>query len=594
MTDTAGLRLSRMLRDTESFLLPLTEVAHDVEITRIDFGFDLPQEDALDGGAAENSDHAAAASADPARRARAGAVVLITDAVHSRTGLEAILDEHAGAAALVLPPGAHAHLGDSEAPGGQQGPVLLERSPHVTWSEALVHLRQLKEGATSTLAWPDVDDLSALAAVIADLTGASITIEDPASRVLAHANLGDELDEIRRETILTGAIPAWRIAELEESGFLDTVRHSTDVVERRAAGSSPARSVIALRSEGELIGTIWAAYPSSVDPEPLREVLRDAARAALPVMLRTLRRSPFEKRIRREALGGILAGPADLGPSATLLALPFAGHYCALAFAEVAPEREPVLRFHLRAAFADAVLAHVEPGLGTGPTAGGGAHLAVLVQMSEPMDAEGIRDHVLTTLRRSLPGGDRLAFGVGTPVDRLDEVHRSWTEAVYVVDAVQTRLNSAGAARADAEAGPASDVRRGARGGHRSDGRRCRRGGRRAARGRRSASRGRRRRRRTRGLAGPRAGPARRQPQRQPARDAARVLRHGRQLRRGLPQAARAHELPAASAGTDRGDHRSVDGRARRQAVARTLGAHPRPREELSLAARGGRQPIIV
>src|SRR5699024_4832292 len=160
MTDTAGLRLSRVLRDTESFLLPLTEVAHDVEITRIDFGFDMPQEDALDGGAAENSDHAAAASADPARRARAGAVV--------------------------LPPGAHAHLGDFEAPGGQQGPVLLERSPHVTWSEALVHLRQLKEGATSTLAWPDVDDLSALAAVIADLTGASITIEDPASRVLAH------------------------------------------------------------------------------------------------------------------------------------------------------------------------------------------------------------------------------------------------------------------------------------------------------------------------------------------------------------------------------------------------------------------------
>src|SRR5699024_12441389 len=57
---------------------------------------------------------------------------------------------------------------------------------------------------------------------------------------------------------------------------------------------------------------------------------------------------------------------------------------------------------------------------------------------------------------RSLPGGDRLAFGVGTPVDRLDEVHRSWTEAVYVVDAVQARLNSAGAARADAEAGLAS------------------------------------------------------------------------------------------------------------------------------------------
>src|SRR5699024_2622505 len=149
-----------------------------------------------------------------------------------------------------------------------------------------------------------------------------------ALRGFAHASLGDQLDEIRRETILTGAIPAWRIAELEESGFLDTIRRSTDVVERPAEGTSPARSVIALRSEGELIGTIWAAYPAEVDPEPLREVLRDAARAALPVMLRTLRRSPFEKRIRREALGAILAGSADLGPSATLLSLPFSGSFC--------------------------------------------------------------------------------------------------------------------------------------------------------------------------------------------------------------------------------------------------------------------------
>ncbi|WP_209323918.1 PucR family transcriptional regulator [Brevibacterium renqingii] len=428
MTDTAGVRLSRLIRDTESLLLPLTEVARDHEVTRVDFGFDLPQV--------------------PAVRMR-GAVVLITEAVHSRSGLDTILAEHAGAAALVLPPGAHAHLGEAEtSANAEDAPVLLERSPHVTWSETLVHLRQLTEGVTNALAWPDVDDLSALAAVIAESTGASITIEDPASRVLAHANLGGELDEIRRETILSGAIPAWRIAELEESGFLDTIRRSTDVVERPAAGSSPARSVIALRSEGELIGTIWAAYPASVDPGPLRDVLRDAARAALPVMLRTLRRSPFEKRIRREALSGILAGSVDLGPAATLLALPFSGHYCALAFAEVAPEREPVLRFHLRAAFADAVLAHVDPGADIGPTAGKGAHLAALVQMSEPLDAERIRDHVLATLRRSLPAGERLCFGVGGAVDRLDEVHRSWTEAVYVVDALPRR---------PADSDPASD-----------------------------------------------------------------------------------------------------------------------------------------
>src|SRR5699024_11906180 len=73
---------------------------------------------------------------------------------------------------------------------------------------------------------------------------------------------------------------------------------------------------------------------------------------------------------------------------------------------------------HLRAAFADAVLAHVEPGLGTGPTAGGGAHLAVLVQMSEPMDAEGIRDHVLTTRSEERRVGKEGVYGGGQESER--------------------------------------------------------------------------------------------------------------------------------------------------------------------------------
>ena len=490
MTETASPRLSRLIRDTEGLLLPLTEMADDVAITRVEFGFDLPKAPTDSSAAPHTAPHTASPAEAAGRASLAGTVVLATEPVRSPAGLDAVLSAHAGAAALVVPPGTHSHLGGGVDLRGTTGevPVLLERSPHVTWSEILVHLRQLTEGATSALAWPDVDDLSALAAVIAETTGASITIEDPASRVLAHANLGDELDEIRRETILSGAIPDWRIAELEESGFLDTVRRSTDVVERPAEGTSPARSVIALRSEGELIGTIWAAYPTEVDPAPLREVLRDAARAALPVMLRTLRRSPFEKRIRREALAAILAGSADLGPSATLLSLPFAGSFCVLAFTAVAPDREPVLRFHLRAAFADAVLAHVSSA-GAGPSRAGSAavgsapagsaravsaqagasraaagervHLAALVQMSEPTTADQVRDHVIAALRRSLPKSEALCFGVGSPVDRLDAVHRSWTEAAYVVDAVRDGTGDDSGANEDGSADERTQKRSG-------------------------------------------------------------------------------------------------------------------------------------
>lgn len=433
-----SLRLSRLIRDTEGIILPLTAVGDDTEVDLVEFDFDVPARSAI--GAAYRS-----------------AVILITEPVSSPGGLEEVIATHQDAAALVLAPGAHEHLGagveggSAERDSNERGsttPVLLERSAHVTWSEVLVHLRQLLEGASSARAWPDVDDLSALAAVIAESTEASITIEDPSSRVLAHANLSDDLDDIRKETILTGAIPDWRIAELEESGFLDTVRRSTDVVERPAEGTTPARSVIALRSEGELIGTIWAAYPDTIAPSSLREVLRDASRAAVPVMLRTLRRSPFEKRIRREALGSILAGSPDLGPAATLLALPFSGHYVTLAFAEVPPEGESVLLFHLRAAFADAVLAHIDI-VGRVPIQDqsedsaqpgeGRSHLAALLQMSEPMTTAEVRSHVVSALHRVLSPARSLRFGVGARVDRLDHVHRSWSEAVYVVDALQTK-----------------------------------------------------------------------------------------------------------------------------------------------------------
>ncbi len=426
MTGTPALRVTRLIRETAGFLLPLTETGRDAAVTRVDFDFDLrPGADLT------------------------GAVILCAEAVGRPGELDRIRHQYASCAALVVAPGTHAHLDDDSGSGrpagsgadhwadsgsaGTAGPLVLERSEQVTWSEVLVQLRQLNEGAASALTWPDTDDLGSLAAVIADLTGASITIEDPASRVLAHANLGEDIDEIRRQTILTGAIPRWRIEELEESGFLPAIRESTDVVERPATEAEPARSVIALRSEGELLGTIWAAHPEAADPDRIREVLRDAARAALPVMLRTLRRSPFEKRIRREALASILQGASDLGPAATLLALPFAGHYAAIAIAEVTPEREPELRFHLRAAFADAVIAHEET---TGL-------VAVLVQTETEVDPEDLLEAVAAALARTRPAVDPLMFGLGVMVGRLDQVHLSWSEAEYVCEAVRQRLEEA-------------------------------------------------------------------------------------------------------------------------------------------------------
>ena len=403
MSEPTTLTLARLIRDSAGILLPLNRTDGDTAVRRIDFDLDVDR-------------------SDP--RGLNGTVVLITEAA---ANLDRLLESYRGAVALVVAPGAHAHLGDETInPSTAALPLVLERAAGVTWAETLLHLRQLADGASTALTWPDVDDLSSLAAVIADSTGASITIEDPASRVLAHANLGDDLDEIRKQTILTGAIPDWRIAQLEESGFLPAVRASTDVVERPATADDPARSVIALRSDGEMLGTIWAAYPAEVDPGTVRDVLREAARAAVPVMLRTLRRSPFDARIRAEALGSILAGTHDLAPAATLLSLPFAGHYTALALNPLPADAEALLRFHLRAAFADVVLARIAD------------RVAVLLQSAEATDEEDVRERVVDTLERTMPTGAVLTIGVGSSVHRLDRVRESWTEAVYVLDALDS------------------------------------------------------------------------------------------------------------------------------------------------------------
>ncbi|WDH79011.1 helix-turn-helix domain-containing protein [Microbacterium esteraromaticum] len=411
MSDESSLSLARLLRETEGYLLPLSEPTADATVSTIDFDLDL-------------------------KDCAPGAVVLLTRSPSSHVELEEICTRFAAATALVAAPGLHELLDEhgmrAEDEGLPSGPLLLECADGVTWAEVLIHLRQLVEGATSALAWPDIDDLAGLASVIANMTGASITIEDPQSRVLAHANRDGSIDEIRKETILTGAIPEWRIAQLEESGFLPAVRAATDVVERCASDGEPARSVLPLRSGGELLGTIWAAYGDGVDPASVREVLREAAGAARPVMLRTLRRSPFEKRVRREALMSILTGARNLAPLAAMLALPFRSHYVAVAIAGVQPQHEPAVRFHLRAAFADAALAPVP--WQTMPDV---RCMAVLVQTSSPLTPEEVRDRIARILNRAEDGEYGWLFSVGRVVGRLDQVKDSWDEAAYALQAAK-------------------------------------------------------------------------------------------------------------------------------------------------------------
>ncbi|MDQ1739633.1 MAG: hypothetical protein QOE53_1285, partial [Pseudonocardiales bacterium] len=124
------------------------------------------------------------------------------------------------------------------------------------------------------------DELAELAQTIATLTGGLVTIEDTSSRVLAYSRSTDEVDELRRLSILGRSGPAQYLALLREWGVYDRLASSEEVVEIAEHPESGVRRRLAVgvfAGERQL-ATIWLQQGSG-DFEPHAEqALLGAAR----------------------------------------------------------------------------------------------------------------------------------------------------------------------------------------------------------------------------------------------------------------------------------------------------------------------------
>ncbi|HET7742209.1 MAG TPA: helix-turn-helix domain-containing protein [Mycobacterium sp.] len=273
-----------------------------------------------------------------------GSIVLVSARVEDRFALGSLLDEVGTAAALVLPPDATRDvslLQDHQA-------HLFRRSPWVGWTELFSALiRLLGAGGIVTPA-PQVDNLHALARWISTRSGAPVTIEDLDSRVLAYAVVGQDVDPIRNQTILGGAVPAWRVERLMATGFLPAIWRSDDVVVRNAEADDPARMVVALRSGTETLGTIWAALNDDTDREELRQLLLQVRQPAAAMLLREVHRDQYERRLQESALVDLLSRGVDPGVPAALLGLQRDARHAVVALGlDTPPSRS--LMFHIQA-----------------------------------------------------------------------------------------------------------------------------------------------------------------------------------------------------------------------------------------------------
>jgi DNA-binding PucR family transcriptional regulator len=161
----------------------------------------------------------------------------------------------AGAAGVLLRRPAEAERVELERLAADGQPRLDWLPEELSWNE--LH-RQLLNRLMPPAIRAD-DELAELAQTIATLTGGLVTIEDTSARVLAYSSSSDEVDDLRRLSILGRSGPAQYLALLREWGVYDRLSSSEEVVEIAEHPESGVRRRLAVgvfAGERQL-ATIW-------------------------------------------------------------------------------------------------------------------------------------------------------------------------------------------------------------------------------------------------------------------------------------------------------------------------------------------------
>jgi DNA-binding PucR family transcriptional regulator len=222
---------------------------------------------------------------------------------------EALIVAAAGSAGVILRrPTAGDRAQRIEQAAGRAGVPLYWLADSVSWSQA--H-RAVSESLTPQLAGDD--ELADLAQTIATLTGGLVTIEDTSSRVLAYSRSSDEVDDLRRLSILGRSGPAQYLSLLRQWGVYDRLAASEEVVEIAEHPESGVRRRLAVGifAGPRQLGTIWVQQGAQDFPPHAAQALLGAARVTAAQLVEHRRIDNRNRTGRSEssrALSNLLAG----------------------------------------------------------------------------------------------------------------------------------------------------------------------------------------------------------------------------------------------------------------------------------------------
>jgi DNA-binding PucR family transcriptional regulator len=190
-----------------------------------------------------------------------------------------------------------------------EGVALLSVRPDARW-EQLESLARSSILAGADAAGETVGDLFSLAQTIATLTGGLISIEDTSNRVLAYSRSADEVDELRRLSILGRQGPEPYMKLLREWGVYQRLRESEEVVyvEERPELGIRRRIAVGVHAGNQPLGAIWVQEGATPLTPGAPNTLVGAARVIALHLVRSRNNPAAEMRLRESLLEGLLAG----------------------------------------------------------------------------------------------------------------------------------------------------------------------------------------------------------------------------------------------------------------------------------------------
>jgi DNA-binding PucR family transcriptional regulator len=315
------------------------------------------------------------------------------------------------------------------------GVALLAVRADVRWEHLEALTRDLIDSARAFEESPAGErDLFSFAQTIATLTGGPVSIEDTANRVIAYSRTDDEVDELRRLSILGWRGPERYLALLRDWGVYQRLRAGEGVVriEERPELGIRRRLAAGIHVGKRPLGTVWVQEGATPFTSQAETALLRASRALAPRLIRHHAESSHETGLRENLLTGLLDGRVEAGPAADDLGID-PGRPCMVAAFALRTTTGP--RSLERVELVNLITVHAAAYRRTTLVAASGSRIyALLPELGEGAEARvaELAGEIVEAARRHLVL--EIHAGLGGVVPRLAHAALSRTDADRVLE----------------------------------------------------------------------------------------------------------------------------------------------------------------